>query len=58
MSETLAAESDLAEFLDDIQTDKLRTWQRQRTSEEMGALVTRRLASLEGVEEADFDLAA
>ena len=42
----------LGQFLDAVNNDQLRTWQRQRTCEELRSLVMRRLELLdeEGVE--------
>ena len=45
-------EHELGQFLAAVNNDRLRTWQRQRTCEELRSLVTRRLELLdeEGVE--------
>lgn len=40
-------EHELGQFLDTVNNDQLRTWQRQRTCEELRSLVTRRLELLD-----------
>lgn len=56
MNEVAPADFELAEFLENVKNEELQTWRRQRTSEEMGALVARRLALLDDSE--DLDLVA
>ncbi len=50
------SERELAQFLNDVKNEELATWQRQRTSEELGSFVARRLAALDR-ESTDIDLA-
>ncbi len=50
------SERELAQFLDDVKNKELATWQRRRTSEELGSFVARRLAALDR-ESTDIDLA-
>lgn len=56
MNELVSADIELAVFLESVKNDELQTWQRRRTSEEMGTFVARRLAMLDGLED-DFELA-
>ena len=56
MNEITSVDFELADFLENARQAELKTWERRRTSDEMGAFVTRRLAAVGELE--DFELAA
>lgn len=56
MNEIISVDFELADFLENARQAELKTWERRRTPQEMGAFVTRRLAAIDGLE--DFELAA
>lgn len=56
MNEIISVDFELADFLENERQAELKTWERQRTSDEMGAFVTGRLAAVGELE--DFELAA
>lgn len=51
MSEILASEHELASFLEDIESQEMKTWERQRTADELGGFVLRRLSVLDDLGE-------
>lgn len=56
MNEITSVDFELADFLENARQAELKTWERRRTSDEMGAFVTGRLEAIGGLE--DFELAA
>ena len=50
MTDVAASEHELAQFLEAIQTQELKTWERERTKSELGKFVTSRLDLLDDVE--------
>ena len=51
-------DSELAQFLEATKNQELATWQRQRSSDELGGFVTSRLALLGDADDLEFELAA
>ena len=49
MTDVAASEHELAQFLEAIQTQELKPWERERTKSELGRFVSRRLESLDEV---------
>lgn len=56
MNEIISVDFELADFLENARQAELKTWERQRTSEERSAFVTQRLAALDELE--DLELTA
>mgnify|MGYP003357281304 CR=1 FL=1 len=56
MNEITSVDFELADFLENARQAELKTWERQRTSQEMGTFVTQRLEAIGKLE--DFDLTA
>lgn len=51
MNDIISVDFELADFLENERKAELKTWERPRTSEEMGAFVTQRLAALDELDD-------
>lgn len=56
MNDIISVDFELADFLENARKAELKTWERQRTSEERSAFVARRLAALDELD--DLELVA